>query len=64
MEKEKPTLGHSDIEYVADMLAAILWIQNDFAASSRDLIPELDQSLRQAETVLRKLSRDLQRASN
>jgi len=63
MDNDIEALGHSEIEYVADMLKAILWIKDDMTIQSSEFRRELELSLVHAEDVLRRLSDELLRRS-
>lgn len=57
MDAEK--LRPEDIEYVADMLWAIVWTQDSLGVENADLLVELETSLAGAEAVLRRLSLEM-----
>ena len=52
MEQSK-TLDASDIEYIADMLRAIIWISDDVETMPREYLESLCVSLSTSEKLLR-----------
>ena len=56
---EHQTLRPEDVEYVADMLRAIVWAQDTLGVENSDLLVELEDMLGGAEDVLRRLSAEM-----
>ncbi|MHA7859755.1 MAG: hypothetical protein ACX94D_16850 [Henriciella sp.] len=52
-------LSDTDIEYVADMLRAILWVKDDLAGVSDEALTDLKSTLKAAEVALRRVSAEL-----
>lgn len=46
-------LGSTDIEYIADMLRAVVWAKDDLLQVSDDTLRDLETSLSTAEAALR-----------
>ncbi|MEM7328599.1 MAG: hypothetical protein AAF437_07660 [Pseudomonadota bacterium] len=49
----------TDIEYVADMLKAILWVKSDLEHVSQETLDELEFSLNAAEAALRRTAAEM-----
>lgn len=56
-------LSSNDIEYIADMLRAVVWAKDDLLPVSTDTLRELESSLITAEAALRRTAVEL-RVSN
>lgn len=54
----------SDIEYVADMLKAILWVKEDLEHVSQDALDDLEVSLNTAEAALRRVAAEMRLPAN
>jgi len=52
MEKDF-SLDASDIEYIADMLRAVIWVSDDVEYMPREFLESLTASLSMSETLLR-----------
>ena len=48
------TLGSTDIEYIADMLRAVVWAKDDILHVSKETLQDLEASLTTAEAALRR----------
>ena len=49
----------ADIEYVADMLKAIVWIKDELPSVPSDSLHDLEQSLKIAEAALRRVASEM-----
>lgn len=56
-------LSCEDIEYIADMLQAVVWAKDDLLDVSRETHRELERCLSAAETVLRRAATELRAQS-
>ncbi|MEM7459836.1 MAG: hypothetical protein AAF331_10265 [Pseudomonadota bacterium] len=54
----------SDVEYVADMLKAILWVKSDLEHVSQDTLDDLEVSLNVAEAALRRVAAEMRMPVN
>lgn len=54
----------SDVEYVADMLKAILWVKQDLEHVSQEALDDLEISLNVAEAALRRVAAEMQMPIN
>ncbi|MEL6416526.1 MAG: hypothetical protein AAFZ74_00125 [Pseudomonadota bacterium] len=52
-------LSSNDIEYIADMLRAVVWAKDDLLPVSSDTLRELESSLITAEAALRRTAVEL-----
>lgn len=48
------TLGSTDIEYIADMLRAVVWAKDEILDVSAETLQDLETSLTVAEAALRR----------
>lgn len=48
------TLGSTDIEYIADMLRAVVWAKDEILNVSAETLQDLETSLTVAEAALRR----------
>ena len=48
------TLGSTDIEYIADMLRAVVWAKDEILDESAETLQDLEPSLTVAEAALRR----------
>ena len=62
MDNEDTNLDADNIAYVADMLKAVIWVQDDFASVSQESLECLEQSLKTAEASLRRVSAEMRAA--
>ena len=49
----------ADIEYVADMLKAIVWIKDELPSVPAESLHDLEQSLKIAEAALRRVASEM-----
>ena len=54
----------SDVEYVADMLKAILWVKQDLEHVSQEALDDLETSLNVAEAALRRVASEMRMTAN
>lgn len=54
----------SDVEYVADMLKAILWVKEDLKYVSQEALRDLEVSLGIAEAALRRVAAEMRVPEN
>lgn len=59
MSNDDLKLSPEDIEYVADMLRAILWVKDDLAISAPKSSNQLPESLAIAEACLRRVALEM-----
>ncbi len=52
-------LSSNDIEYIADMLRAVVWAKDEMLPVSSDTLRELESSLTLAEAALRRTAVEL-----
>lgn len=52
-------LSIAELEYVADMLRAIVWVKDEFDNVSNESIEELERSLKVSEAALRRVAAEL-----
>ena len=52
-------LSSSDIEYIADMLRAVVWAKDDILPVSEETLNDLEASLTTAEAALRRAAAEL-----
>ncbi len=57
---QEANLDISDIEYVADMLKAIVWTKDQLIAVSPETLEDLEASLAIAEASLRRVAAEMQ----
>jgi hypothetical protein len=55
----EPTLGSTDIEYIADMLRAVVWAKDDILHVSKETLQDLEASLTTAEAALRRAALEM-----
>lgn len=53
-----------DIEYVADVLKAIIWVKADLGHVSQDALDDLEYSLNTAEAALRRVAAEMRIPAN
>ena len=53
------TLGSTDIEYIADMLRAVVWAKDDLLKVSDETLRDLETSLSTAEAALRRAALEM-----
>lgn len=56
---QTPNIEISDVEYVADMLKAILWVKEDLEHVSPETLEDLEVSLCVAEAALRRVAAEM-----
>ncbi|MEM7639718.1 MAG: hypothetical protein AAGA89_08290 [Pseudomonadota bacterium] len=56
---QTPNIEISDVEYVADMLKAILWVKEDLEHVSPETLEDLEVSLSVAEAALRRVAAEM-----
>lgn len=52
-------LGSTDIEYIADMLRAVVWAKDELLPISKETLQDLETSLSMAEVALRRAAMEL-----
>lgn len=52
-------LGANDIEYIADMLRAVVWAKDDLLQVSDETLSDLESSLSTAEAALRRAAMEM-----
>ena len=52
-------LGSTDIEYIADMLRAVVWAKDDLLQVSDETLEDLESSLGMAEAALRRAALEM-----
>ena len=52
-------LGSTDIEYIADMLRAVVWAKDDLLQVSDETLQDLESSLGMAEAALRRAALEM-----
>ncbi len=52
-------LGANDIEYIADMLRAVVWAKDDLLQVSDETLTDLESSLSTAEAALRRAAMEM-----
>lgn len=52
-------LGSTDIEYIADMLRAVVWAKDDLLQVSAETLRDLETSLSTAEAALRRAALEM-----
>ena len=52
-------LGSTDIEYIADMLRAVVWAKDDLLQVSDETLQDLESSLSMAEAALRRAALEM-----
>ncbi|MEL6415409.1 MAG: hypothetical protein AAFQ15_10775 [Pseudomonadota bacterium] len=52
-------LGSTDIEYIADMLRAVVWAKDDLLKVSDETLRDLETSLSTAEAALRRAALEM-----
>ncbi|NQY39305.1 MAG: hypothetical protein HRT80_04320 [Henriciella sp.] len=52
-------LGSTDIEYIADMLRAVVWAKDDLLQVSDETLQDLETSLSTAEAALRRAALEM-----
>ena len=52
-------LGSTDIEYIADMLRAVVWAKDDLLQVSDETLEDLESSLSMAEAALRRAALEM-----
>lgn len=52
-------LGSTDIEYIADMLRAVVWAKDELLPISKKTLQDLETSLSMAEAALRRAAMEL-----
>ena len=52
-------LGSTDIEYIADMLRAVVWAKDELLPISKETLQDLETSLSMAEAELRRAAMEL-----
>ena len=52
-------LGSTDIEYIADMLRAVVWAKDDLLQVSDETLKDLESSLSMAEAALRRAALEM-----
>lgn len=52
-------LGSTDIEYIADMLRAVVWAKDELLPISKETLQDLETSLSMAEAALRRAAMEL-----
>ena len=53
------TLGSTDIEYIADMLRAVVWAKDEMLDVSPETLRDLETSLTVAEAALRRAALEM-----
>ncbi|MFN3213422.1 MAG: hypothetical protein ACE37M_09975 [Henriciella sp.] len=53
------TLGSTDIEYIADMLRAVVWAKDEILHVSKETLQDLEASLTTAEAALRRAALEM-----
>ena len=53
------TLGSTDIEYIADMLRAVVWAKDEMLDVSPETLRDLEKSLNVAEAALRRAALEM-----
>ena len=61
---QETNIETSDVEYVADMLKAILWIKQDLEHVSQEALDDLEISLNVAEAALRRVAAEMRMPVN
>ncbi|MHA7898558.1 MAG: hypothetical protein ACX94B_01760 [Henriciella sp.] len=56
-------LSSNDIEYIADMLRAVVWAKDDLLPVSTETLADIELSLSKAEAALRRAAAELRRMS-
>ncbi|MCR9268893.1 MAG: hypothetical protein NXH72_02775 [Hyphomonadaceae bacterium] len=56
-------LSSNDIEYIADMLRAVVWAKDDLLPVSTETLVDIEVSLSKAEAALRRAAAELRRMS-
>ena len=54
-------LGSTDIEYIADMLRAVVWAKDDLLQVSDETLRDLEISLSTAEAALRRAALEMRK---
>lgn len=56
---DEQVLGSTDIEYIADMLRAVVWAKDDLLQVSDETLQDLESSLGMAEAALRRAALEM-----